>query len=78
VLPSGEKLSAWKLVDEAGMRGARRGGAQVNDKHANFLINTGQARAADIEALGEEVRAAVRAKSGVELEWEIKRVGREA
>jgi UDP-N-acetylmuramate dehydrogenase len=73
---NGEKLSAWKLVDEAGMRGARHGGAQVSEKHANFLINTGDASAADIEALGEEVRAAVRAKSGVELEWEIKRLGR--
>lgn len=76
VLASGEKLSAWKLVDEAGMRGRRRGGAQVSEKHANFLINTGAARAADIEGLGEDVRAAVRAKSGVELEWEIKRIGR--
>jgi UDP-N-acetylmuramate dehydrogenase len=76
VLPNGEKLSAWKLVDEAGMRGARRGGAQVSEKHANFLINTGEASAADIEGLGEDVRAAVRAKLGVELEWEIKRLGR--
>ncbi|MBS0386318.1 MAG: UDP-N-acetylmuramate dehydrogenase [Proteobacteria bacterium] len=74
--PSGEKLSAWKLVDEAGMRGHRRGGAQVSEKHANFLINTGEATAADIEGLGEDVRAAVRAKHGVELQWEIKRVGR--
>jgi UDP-N-acetylmuramate dehydrogenase len=73
---SGDKLSAWKLVDEAGMRGHRHGGAQVSDKHANFLINTGEATAADIESLGEEVRAAVKAKFGVELEWEIKRVGR--
>ena len=73
---NGEKLSAWKLVDEAGMRGYRRGGAQVSEKHANFLINTGEASAADIEGLGEDVRAAVKAKSGVELQWEIKRVGR--
>jgi UDP-N-acetylmuramate dehydrogenase len=72
----GDKLSAWKLVDEAGMRGARRGGAQVSEKHANFLINTGDATAADIEGLGEDVCAAVRAKHGVELEWEIRRVGR--
>jgi len=72
----GEKLSAWKLVDEAGMRGARRGGAQVSEKHANFLINTGEASAADIEGLGEDVRAAVRDKHGIELEWEIKRIGR--
>ena len=68
--------SAWKLVDEAGMRGARRGGAQVSELHANFLINTGEATAADIEGLGEDVRAAVKAKHGVELEWEIKRIGR--
>ncbi len=73
---SGEKLSAWKLVDEAGMRGARRGGAQVSEKHANFLINTGAATAADIEGLGEDVRAAVKAKHGIELDWEIKRIGR--
>jgi len=74
--PSGDKLSAWKLVDEAGMRGYRRGGAQVSEKHANFLINTGDATAADIEGLGEDVRAAVKAKHGIELEWEIRRVGR--
>jgi UDP-N-acetylmuramate dehydrogenase len=76
VLAAGEKLSAWKLVDEAGMRGYKRGGAQVSEKHANFLINTGDATATDIEGLGEEVRAAVKAKHGVELNWEIKRVGR--
>jgi UDP-N-acetylmuramate dehydrogenase len=74
--PDGEKLSAWKLNDEAGMRGYRRGGAQVSEKHANFLINTGDATAADIEGLGEDVRAAVKAKHGIELEWEIKRIGR--
>jgi UDP-N-acetylmuramate dehydrogenase len=67
---------AWKLVDEAGMRGHRRGGAQVSEMHCNFLINTGDATAADIEGLGEDVRAAVKAKSGVELRWEIKRIGR--
>lgn len=72
----GEKLSAWKLNDEAGMRGHRRGGAQVSEKHANFLINRGDATAADIESLGEDVRAAVKAKHGIELEWEIRRVGR--
>ncbi len=76
VAASGEKLSAWKLVDEAGMRGARRGGAQVSEKHANFLINVDEATAADIEGLGEDVRAAVLQKHGVELEWEIKRIGR--
>lgn len=74
--PDGEKLSAWKLNDEAGMRGHRRGGAQVSEKHANFLINTGEATAADIEGLGDDVRAAVKAKHGIELEWEIKRIGR--
>jgi UDP-N-acetylmuramate dehydrogenase len=71
-----DQRRAWKLVDEAGMRGHRRGGAQVNELHCNFLINTGEATAADIEGLGEEVRAAVKAKSGVELRWEIKRIGR--
>ncbi len=73
-----DQRRAWKLVDEAGMRGARRGGAQVNELHCNFLINTGDATAADIEGLGEDVRAAVKAKSGVELRWEIKRIGRPA
>jgi UDP-N-acetylmuramate dehydrogenase len=71
-----DQRRAWKLVDEAGMRGARRGGAQVSEMHCNFLINTGEATAADIEGLGEDVRAAVKAKSGVELRWEIKRIGR--
>jgi UDP-N-acetylmuramate dehydrogenase len=70
--------SSWKLVDEAGMRGARRGGAQVSELHCNFLLNVGEATAADIEGLGEDVRAAVKAKSGVELRWEIKRIGRPA
>lgn len=67
--------SAWRLVDAAGMRGARRGGAMVSEQHANFLINTGEASAADIESLGEAVRAAVLAHSNVLLEWEIKRLG---
>jgi UDP-N-acetylmuramate dehydrogenase len=67
--------SAWKLVDAAGCRGLRLGGAQVSEMHCNFLINTGTATAADIEALGEEVRRRVRETSGVELHWEIKRVG---
>ncbi|MDP3493603.1 MAG: UDP-N-acetylmuramate dehydrogenase [Hyphomonadaceae bacterium] len=70
--------SSWKLIDEAGMRGARRGGAQVSELHCNFLLNVGEATAADIEGLGEDVRAAVKAKSGVELRWEIKRIGRPA
>jgi UDP-N-acetylmuramate dehydrogenase len=72
--PAGHK--AWALVDEAGCRGLQIGGAQVSEKHTNFLINTGEATSADIEALGEEVRARVKAKSGVELHWEIQRVGR--
>jgi UDP-N-acetylmuramate dehydrogenase len=72
--PPGRK--AWQLIDEAGCRGLMRGAAQVSEKHCNFLINTGNATAADIEGLGEEVRARVKAKSGVQLEWEIKRVGR--
>ncbi|MDG2004560.1 MAG: UDP-N-acetylmuramate dehydrogenase [Novosphingobium sp.] len=72
--PPGAK--AWQLVDQAGCRGLARGGAQVSEKHTNFLINTGEATSADIEGLGEEVRRRVREKSGVELEWEIQRVGR--
>ena len=68
--------SAWKLVDEAGCRGLTRGGAQVSPKHTNFLINTGDATSADIEGLGDEVRRRVKDKSGVELEWEIQRVGK--
>jgi UDP-N-acetylmuramate dehydrogenase len=74
--PPGE--NAWKLIDRAGFRGARRGGAMVSEKHCNFLINTGEATAADIEALGEEVRAAVNDAFGIELHWEIKRIGRPA
>ncbi|WP_439540019.1 UDP-N-acetylmuramate dehydrogenase [Sphingomonas sp.] len=71
--PDGDK--AWRLVDAAGCRGLKRGGAQVSEKHTNFLINTGDATSADIEGLGDEVRARVKAASGVELEWEIQRVG---
>jgi UDP-N-acetylmuramate dehydrogenase len=67
--------SAWKLVDEAGCRGLRVGQAQVSELHSNFLINLDGATAADIETLGETVRARVKQHSGVELEWEIKRVG---
>jgi UDP-N-acetylmuramate dehydrogenase len=66
---------AWQLIDEAGCRGLTHGAAQVSEKHCNFLINMGDASAGDIEALGEAVRARVKAKFGVELEWEIKRVG---
>jgi UDP-N-acetylmuramate dehydrogenase len=71
--PPGHK--AWQLIDEAGCRGLTRGGAQVSEKHCNFLINLADATAADIEGLGEDVRARVKEKSGVTLEWEIKRVG---
>lgn len=67
--------SAWKLVDEAGCRGLTIGGAQVSELHSNFLINLGNATATDIEALGETVRARVKAHSGIDLEWEIKRIG---
>lgn len=67
--------SAWALIEAAGCRGMTQGGAQVSGKHCNFLINTGAATAADIEDLGEAVRARVRAHSGVALEWEIRRVG---
>jgi len=70
-----EDGKAWQLIDAAGCRGLRIGGAQMSEKHCNFLINTGKATAADIETLGETVRARVKAKSGIELEWEIKRIG---
>jgi UDP-N-acetylmuramate dehydrogenase len=70
--------SAWKLIDAAGCRGLRVGGAQVSEMHCNFLINTGSATAHDIETLGETVRARVQQKSGIELHWEIKRLGIEA
>jgi UDP-N-acetylmuramate dehydrogenase len=73
--PPGDK--AWQLIDAAGCRGLTLGAAQVSEKHCNFLINTGDATASDIEALGEEVRARVKAKFGIELEWEIKRIGRQ-
>ncbi len=72
--PPGDK--AWRLVDAAGCRGLKIGGAQVSEKHANFLINTGDATSADIEGLGEEVRRRVSKRQGVTLEWEIQRVGR--
>jgi UDP-N-acetylmuramate dehydrogenase len=71
--PEGRK--AWALIDAAGCRGLRRGDAQVSEKHCNFLLNLGNASSADIEALGEDVRAKVKAQSGVALEWEIQRVG---
>jgi UDP-N-acetylmuramate dehydrogenase len=69
-------LRAWELIDRAGCRGLRLGDAEVSTMHCNFLINRGQATAADLEALGEEVRRRVLETSGVALEWEIKRVGR--
>jgi len=71
-------LKAWRLIDEAGMRGAARGGAQMSPMHANFLVNTGGASAADLEGLGEEVRKRVLENSGISLEWEIMRVGEPA
>jgi UDP-N-acetylmuramate dehydrogenase len=71
--PPGHK--SWQLIEAAGCRGLRIGGAQMSEKHCNFLINTGNATAADIENLGEEVRRRVRENSGVELRWEIKRIG---
>jgi UDP-N-acetylmuramate dehydrogenase len=67
--------SAWKLIDAAGCRGLRVGGAQVSEMHCNFLINTGNATGHDIETLGETVRERVRQNSGIELHWEIKRIG---
>ena len=71
--PPGHK--AWQLIEQAGGRGLKRGAAQVSEKHCNFLINTGEASAADIEGLGEELRARVKSKFGIELKWEIKRIG---
>jgi len=68
-------LKAWKVIDDAGMRGARVGGAQMSETHSNFLINTGDATAQDLESLGEEVRKRVFQNSGIELHWEIMRVG---
>jgi UDP-N-acetylmuramate dehydrogenase len=67
--------SAWKLIDAAGCRGLKLGGAQVSEMHCNFLINTGNATGHDIEALGETVRERVKQNSGIELHWEIKRIG---
>ncbi|MAM61626.1 MAG: UDP-N-acetylenolpyruvoylglucosamine reductase [Maritimibacter sp.] len=71
-------LKAWKVIDDAGMRGAMIGGAQMNEKHSNFLTNTGTATAQDLESLGEEVRKKVYETSGLTLEWEIMRVGEPA
>lgn len=71
-------LKAWKLIEDAGLRGARRGGAQMSPKHPNFLVNAGGATAAELEDLGEEVRKKVFQQTGLLLEWEIKRVGEAA
>ena len=68
-------VKAWELIDRAGCRGLTMGGAQVSEQHCNFLINTGAATAADLEALGDEVRRRVRAMSGIDLRWEIMRIG---
>ena len=68
-------LTAWELIEEAGCGGLRRGNAMVSPKHCNFLVNTGGATSADIEGLGEEVRERVRAKTGIQLQWEIERIG---
>ena len=68
--------SAWKLIDDAGMRGFKIGDAQMSEMHCNFMINMGQAKAADLERLGETVREKVLENSGISLEWEIKRIGR--
>ena len=68
-------MKAWELIDSVGGRGLLRGGAQVSEKHCNFLINTGNATAADIEGLGEDLRRRVQAASGVDLHWEIRRIG---
>ena len=71
-----DQRSAWKVIDAAGCRGLRVGGAQVSEKHCNFLINTGNATAADLEALGEFVRARVLDTQGIDLRWEVRRIGR--
>lgn len=73
-----QDMKAWKLIEDAGMRGATRGGAQMSEMHANFLVNTGDATAADLEGLGEEVRERVLSHSGIRLEWELMRVGEPA
>lgn len=70
-----EGYKAWTLIDQAGCRGMVLGGAQVSEKHCNFLINTGSATAAELESLGDAVRRRVRAQSGIDLQWEIRRIG---
>ncbi len=76
--PDGVAPRAWQLIDDAGCRGLTRGGAMVSPVHCNFLENTGQATAADLEALGEEVRERVASSSGIHLQWEIERIGESA
>jgi UDP-N-acetylmuramate dehydrogenase len=71
--PEGHR--AWELIDAVGGRGLTVGGAQVSEKHCNFLINTGEASAADLEALGEELRRRVHERFGIALRWEIRRIG---
>ena len=68
-------MKAWELIDSAGCRGLQRGGAQISEKHCNFMLNTGGATAAELEGLGEEVRRRVHAATGITLDWEIKRIG---
>ena len=70
-----QELKAWKVIDEAGLRGARLGGAQMSERHSNFMINAGGASAADLEDLGELVRKTVFKQRGITLEWEIMRIG---
>ena len=70
-----EGMPAWQLIDKVGMRGAKVGGAEVSRKHCNFLINTGHATAKDIETLGEQIREKVFQKEGIQLEWEVKKIG---
>ena len=71
-----EGLKAWELIEKSGMRGKRVGGARMSEMHCNFMINYNNATASDMENLGELVRKAVKEDSGIELEWEIKRIGR--
>ena len=73
--PEISDMKAWQLIDAAGCRGLKLGGAQISEKHCNFMLNTGEASAEDLEALGEEVRRRVKEKTGVSLHWEIKRMG---
>ena len=69
---------AWQVIDAAGGRGFKVGGAQMSEKHCNFMINTGEATASDLETLGETMREIVKKNEGVDLEWEVKRIGDKA